>query len=189
MAKRVGIDPATEEAVEFDLTNPDFVSAYFDMHHRMEAEGVDFWWLDWQQGGVTRQPGLDPLWVLNHLHYLDSGRYETSSERNVNENCECEKCAEPGARDEHEMHVEQSKRNVSCTERNNRWPLTFSRYAGPGSHRYPVGFSGDTIVTNIWKPVGTSLARSARSIAYIPAIRSSWVRNRGIFPRKCAIPW
>ncbi|MGG7076179.1 TIM-barrel domain-containing protein [Bifidobacterium sp. YIT 13610] len=147
VAKRVGIDPATEEAVEFDLTNPDFVSAYFDMHHRMEAEGVDFWWLDWQQGGVTRQPGLDPLWVLNHLHYLDSGRYETSSERNVNENCECEKCAESGARDEHEMHVEQSKRNVSCTERNNRWPLTFSRYAGPGSHRYPVGFSGDTIVT------------------------------------------
>ena len=25
-----------------------------------------------------------------------------------------------------------------------RRPLTFSRYAGPGSHRYPVGFSGDT---------------------------------------------
>ena len=104
VAKRVGIDPATEEAVEFDLTNPDFVSAYFDMHHRMEAEGVDFWWLDWQQGGVTRQPGLDPLGVLNHLHYLDSGR-------------------------------------------DGNWALTFSRYAGPGSHRYPVGFSGDTIVT------------------------------------------
>lgn len=26
-------------------------------------------------------------------------------------------------------------------------PLILSRYAGPGSHRYPVGFSGDTIVT------------------------------------------
>lgn len=25
--------------------------------------------------------------------------------------------------------------------------LTFSRYAGPGSHRYPVGFSGDTVIT------------------------------------------
>lgn len=25
--------------------------------------------------------------------------------------------------------------------------IIFSRYAGPGSHRYPVGFSGDTIVT------------------------------------------
>ncbi len=26
-------------------------------------------------------------------------------------------------------------------------PLTFSRYAGPGSHRYPVGFSGDSIIS------------------------------------------
>ena len=26
-------------------------------------------------------------------------------------------------------------------------PIIFSRYAGPGSHRYPVGFSGDTIAT------------------------------------------
>ena len=106
VAERVGIDPTTEEAVEFDLTNPDFISAYLDMHHRLESEGVDFWWLDWQQGGVTRQPGLDPLWALNHVHYLDSGR-------------------------------------------DHGWPLTFSRYAGPGSHRYPVGFSGDTVVT--WK--------------------------------------
>lgn len=26
-------------------------------------------------------------------------------------------------------------------------PIIFSRYAGPGSHRYPVGFSGDTVAT------------------------------------------
>ncbi|KAK4689032.1 hypothetical protein P7C73_g1077, partial [Tremellales sp. Uapishka_1] len=26
-------------------------------------------------------------------------------------------------------------------------PMHFSRYAGPGSHRYPVGFSGDTMVS------------------------------------------
>lgn len=25
--------------------------------------------------------------------------------------------------------------------------IIFSRFAGPGSHRYPVGFSGDTIVS------------------------------------------
>ena len=25
----------------------------------MEEDGVDFWWIDWQQGGLTRQPGLD----------------------------------------------------------------------------------------------------------------------------------
>lgn len=104
IAEKVGIDPATDETVEFDLTNPKFMDGYFDMHHDLEDEGVDFWWLDWQQGGVTRQRGLDPLWMLNHVHYIDSAR-------------------------------------------NGKWPLTFSRYAGPGSHRYPVGFSGDSIVS------------------------------------------
>ena len=103
-ALHMGIDPASGEPVEFDVTSPRFMETYFDLHHKLEDEGVDFWWLDWQQGGVTRQQGLDPLWMLNHMHYLDSGR-------------------------------------------NGRWPLTFSRYAGPGSHRYPVGFSGDTVVT------------------------------------------
>lgn len=103
-AAAVGVDAEAQEPVEFDLTNPRFVRAYFDMHHDLEAGGVDFWWLDWQQGGVTRQPGLDPLWALNHLHYCDSAH-------------------------------------------DGRWPLTFSRFAGPGSQRYPVGFSGDTVIT------------------------------------------
>lgn len=31
--------------------------------------------------------------------------------------------------------------------RDKKAALIFSRYAGPGSHRYPVGFSGDTVVT------------------------------------------
>ncbi|RYP87116.1 glycoside hydrolase [Nocardioides guangzhouensis] len=105
IARRMGIDPDTETPVVFDPTDPDFLEAYFEeLHHPLEAEGVDFWWLDWQQGGVTRIPGLDPLWLLNHFHYLDSGR-------------------------------------------DGRRPLTFSRYAGVGSHRYPVGFSGDTHIT------------------------------------------
>ena len=103
-AKTMGIPPDSGEPVEFDLTDPRFVRAYFDMHHDLEADGIDFWWIDWQQGGVTRQPGLDPLWVLNHMHYCDSAR-------------------------------------------DGRWPLILSRFAGPGSQRYPVGFSGDTIVT------------------------------------------
>ena len=101
----MGIDPASELAVNFDPTDPDFMEAYLEeLHHPLEDEGVDFWWLDWQQGGVTKVPGLDPLWLLNHFHYLDSGR--------------------------------DGKR-----------PLTFSRYAGIGSHRYPIGFSGDTHIT------------------------------------------
>lgn len=105
VAEKMGIDPESEIAVQFDPADPHFMEVYLkDLHHPLEEEGVDFWWLDWQQGGHTAVKGLDPLWMLNHYHYLDSGR--------------------------------DGKRR-----------MTFSRYAGPGSHRYPIGFSGDTVVT------------------------------------------
>jgi alpha-glucosidase (family GH31 glycosyl hydrolase) len=75
MARRMGIDPETEEPVRFDLADPDFANAYFEvLHHPQEARGVDFWWLDWQQGELSGLPGLDPLWWLNHLHFCDLGR-------------------------------------------------------------------------------------------------------------------
>ena len=75
MAEVLGIDPASGTAVEFDVTDRAFLEAYFDvLHHPMEEDGVDFWWVDWQQGKKTRIPGLDPLWMLNHYHYLDSTR-------------------------------------------------------------------------------------------------------------------
>ena len=105
VCKRLGKDPSTGEVVRFDITDKDFVEAYFDeVHHPLEEEGVDFWWLDWQQGKLTNVPGLDPLWALNHYHTLDHGRGE-------------------------------------------KRPLILSRYAGLGSHRYPLGFSGDTFST------------------------------------------
>ena len=61
--------------------------------------------LDWQQGEESGLPGLDPLWLLNHLHFNDLAR-------------------------------DGMKR-----------PLILSRWGGLGSHRYPVGFSGDAHVT------------------------------------------
>ncbi len=105
VARAMGIDPESGTAVAFDVTSREFVDAYLrHVHHPLEDEGVDFWWIDWQSGGATTVPGLDPLWMLNHIHYRDSAR-------------------------------------------DGRRPLTFSRYSGPGSHRYPIGFSGDTITT------------------------------------------
>lgn len=75
MAERMGIDPATEEHVRFDIANPEFANAYFELlHHPEEARGVDFWWMDWQQGKKSALEGLDPLWWLNHLHFYDLGR-------------------------------------------------------------------------------------------------------------------
>ena len=105
VAKAMGMDPSEKLPVQFDASDPKFMEVYLkELHHPLEEDGVDFWWIDWQQGTVTKIPGLDPLWMLNHYHYLDS--------------------AWKGTR-----------------------PLTFSRYAGVGSHRYPVGFSGDTVIS------------------------------------------
>ncbi len=105
IAEKMGIDPESELPVQFDPADPHFMEVYLkDLHHPLEEEGVDFWWLDWQQGTLTKVPGLDPLWMLNHYHYLDSNWKGSRS-------------------------------------------ITFSRYAGVGSHRYPVGFSGDTVIS------------------------------------------
>ncbi len=105
VAKFMGVDVEKEEPIEFDCANPKFINAYFNLvHHPLEKMGVDFWWMDWQQGETSKMEGLDPLWILNHTHFLDLAR------------------------------------------ENNR-SLLFSRWAGLGSHRYPIGFSGDTHVT------------------------------------------
>lgn len=124
IAARRGVDLATEEPVVFDIGDPEFVAPYFEeVHHPLEDGGVDFWWIDWQQGDFTRVPGLDPLWALNHFHYLDNSR-------------------------------------------GGKRPLILSRYAGPGSHRYPLGFSGDTITT--WESLAfqPTFTATAANIGY-----------------------
>lgn len=75
MARRMGIDPDSGEPVAFDITDPQFVNAYFEvLHHPHEEMGVDFWWLDWQQGLKSKIDGLDPLWLINHLHFYHQGK-------------------------------------------------------------------------------------------------------------------
>lgn len=107
MARAMGVDYEKGDPVNCDPADPKYIEAYFQyLHHPREEEGVDFWWIDWQQGGNCKVEGLDPLWIFNHFHFLDN-------------------------------------------KRNGKRPMTFSRYAGPGSHRYPIGFSGDTLIT--WK--------------------------------------
>ncbi len=105
LAQAMGVDPASELAIDFDVSSSEFLMNCFEfIHHRLEEQGVDFWWIDWQSGSTSKIPGLDPLWMLNHYHFLDSSW-------------------------------------------RGRRPLTFSRYAGLGSHRYPVGFSGDAVMS------------------------------------------
>ena len=118
MAKASGIDPATKKRIPFNVISKEFMENYFDiLHHPYEKDGIDFWWMDWQQGtdyswmheanrdGNLQDPleKADPLWMLNHYHIAD-------------------------------------------ITRSGKRPMFFSRYSGPGSHRYPVGFSGDVYV-------------------------------------------
>ncbi|KAL1992155.1 hypothetical protein VTN49DRAFT_4187 [Thermomyces lanuginosus] len=108
MAQALGHDTTHKAPILFEPTNPKFMKAYLEVLHReLEKVCCDFWWIDWQQGTYSKVPGFDPLWLLNHFHFLDHKR----------------------------------------TRGGDNGALIFSRYAGPGSHRYPVGFSGDTVVS------------------------------------------
>ncbi len=71
-ARNMGIDPATKQYVPFDLTDRKFAKNYVDLlHHPLEAQGVDFWWLDWQQENRTKTAGVNPTWWLNYIHFTD----------------------------------------------------------------------------------------------------------------------
>jgi hypothetical protein len=60
------------QPIPFDCTDALFMRNYFELlHHPHEALGVDFWWIDWQQGTGDL---VDPLTVLNHQHFADIGR-------------------------------------------------------------------------------------------------------------------
>jgi alpha-glucosidase len=104
MARALGQDATSSDSIPFRIGDRQFAEQYFlQLHHPLEEQGVDFWWLDWQQGEISEIPGLDPLLWLNHLHFSDA-------------------------------------------RRRGQRPLIFSRWGSLGSHRYPIGFSGDTFV-------------------------------------------
>ncbi|MDX2175514.1 MAG: glycoside hydrolase family 31 protein [Candidatus Sumerlaeia bacterium] len=82
MAKALGHDLDAKDAVPFDAADQRFMRAYFDVLHRpIEAQGVDFWWIDWQQEKTTSIRGLDPLWWLNHAHWRDQEENPARRER------------------------------------------------------------------------------------------------------------
>jgi len=75
MATAMGIDPATKKYVPFDITDKRYATNYMNLlHHPLEKQGIDFWWLDWQQEQHTRMPGVMPTWWLNYVHFTDQQR-------------------------------------------------------------------------------------------------------------------
>ena len=103
----MGLD-ASATTVPWQLEDSTFYRTFFKNLMRVrEKQGVDFWWLDWQQDLTSKYiAGLGQTFWLNHVFYND-------------------------------MRL----------NRTDRRPVIFHRWGGMGSHRYPIGFSGDTFAT------------------------------------------
>ena len=103
----MGLD-ASATTVPWQLEDSTFYRTFFKNLMRVrEKQGVDFWWLDWQQDLTSKYiTGLGQTFWLNHVFYND-------------------------------MRL----------NRTDRRPVIFHRWGGMGSHRYPIGFSGDTFAT------------------------------------------
>ncbi|MBQ9475493.1 MAG: hypothetical protein IJU69_04480 [Bacteroidales bacterium] len=91
-------------SVPFRMSQKEWADAYFNsVIHPLERQGVDFWWLDWQQWVESRyMKGLSNTFWLNYTFFRD--KEENSAQR----------------------------------------PFIYHRWGGLGSHRYQLGFSGDT---------------------------------------------
>jgi alpha-glucosidase len=75
MARTMNIDPSTQKYVPFAITDKKFATNYMNLlHHPLEKQGIDFWWLDWQQQYKTPIPGVTPTWWLNYVHFTDQQR-------------------------------------------------------------------------------------------------------------------
>lgn len=108
-ARAIGFDTSDKKNIPYQMSDKKWATTYFETINRpMEKEGVDFWWLDWQQWKMNKQfPKLNNTWWLNYTFFTD-------------------------------MEMNSSKR-----------PMVFHRWGGLGNHRYPIGFSGDALIS--WK--------------------------------------
>ena len=117
----MGMDASTK-VVPWNLSDPKFYHYMFkDIIREREKQGVDFWWLDWQQNLTSKYVnGLGETFWCNHVFYNDMKNNRTDHR-----------------------------------------PLIFHRWGGLGSHRYPIGFSGDSFTTYgtlAWQPYFTATA-------------------------------
>ncbi len=108
--------PAREGAlasVPFRMSQREWADAYFNsVIGPLENQGVDFWWLDWQQWKESKYvKDLSVTFWLNHTFFYDKVR------KNIG-------------------------KDLSEASR----PLIYHRWGGLGSHRYQLGFSGDTYI-------------------------------------------
>ena len=70
----MGEEPAEKQNLPFQAGNKKYMDAYFKYAHKpLEEQGVDFWWVDWQQDSIipfaNGIDGMKHLPLLNHCYY------------------------------------------------------------------------------------------------------------------------
>ncbi|TCV93815.1 alpha-glucosidase (family GH31 glycosyl hydrolase) [Luteibacter rhizovicinus] len=107
MARQLSWNTSTKAPIPYEGTSRPYMRALFDtILHPLEKQGVDFWWLDWQQWADSKaMPGLSNTWWLNHVFFTEMQRHDDAR------------------------------------------GLIYHRWGGLGNHRYPIGFSGDSVIT------------------------------------------
>ncbi|MCR5547875.1 MAG: DUF5110 domain-containing protein [Bacteroidales bacterium] len=96
--------------IPYRLDQQAWADTYFNtVIHPLEAMGVDFWWLDWQQWKISRYvDGLSNTFWANWVFFNDK--------------------------------VRTGRIKGLDADR----PFIYHRWGGLGTHRYQLGFSGDT---------------------------------------------
>lgn len=85
MARANGIDPTTNQTINFDIANQTYAESLHSLvlgplASSPEHEGVDFWWTDWQQGLPITIANMTPTMILNHYRFMN---YSASGMSNI----------------------------------------------------------------------------------------------------------
>ena len=77
LAQSLGKDPEGKKRIEWINSDKEFMSNMFKhVMHPMQDEGVDFWWLDWQQHVYdTELAKLHNTWWINYCYFSDMERH------------------------------------------------------------------------------------------------------------------
>ena len=77
LAESLGRDAADTSRIEWLNSDKEFMTNMFEqVMHPMQEEGVDFWWLDWQQHMYDKKmENLHNTWWINYCYFTDMERH------------------------------------------------------------------------------------------------------------------
>lgn len=77
LAEGMGLDHEEKNHIEWTNSDKNFMENMFKhVMHPMQKEGVDFWWLDWQQHLFDKKmPVLNNTWWINYCYFSDMERH------------------------------------------------------------------------------------------------------------------